>query len=36
MGAFKSENVPLRKRGLAAKFEEYAPLGLYPVWIDAD
>jgi hypothetical protein len=36
MGAFKSENVPLRKRGLAAKYEEFAPLGLYPVWIDAD
>ncbi|MBV8972492.1 MAG: hypothetical protein JO290_09405, partial [Sphingomonadaceae bacterium] len=36
MGAFKSENVPLLKRGLAAKYEEYAPLGLYPVWIDAD
>jgi hypothetical protein len=36
MGAFKSENIPLRKRGLAAKYEEYAPLGIYPVWIDAD
>lgn len=36
MGAFNSENIPLRKRGLAAKYEEYAPLGLYPVWIDAD
>ncbi|WP_068076546.1 hypothetical protein [Novosphingobium lentum] len=36
MGAFKTENIPLRKRGLAAKYEEYAPLGIYPVWIDAD
>ena len=36
MGAFKSENIPLRQRGLAAKYEEYAPLGIYPVWIDAD
>lgn len=36
MGAFKTENIPLRQRGLAAKYEEYAPLGIYPVWIDAD
>ena len=36
MGAFCRENIPLRKRGLAAKYEEYAPLGIYPVWIDAD
>lgn len=36
MGAFARENIPLRKRGLALKYEEYAPLGLYPVWIDAD
>ena len=36
MGAFCLENIPLRKRGLAAKYEEYAPLGIYPVWIDAD
>jgi hypothetical protein len=36
MGAFSRENIPLRKRGLAAKFEEYAPLGIYPVWIEAD
>ena len=36
MGAFGLENIPLRKRGLAAKYEEYAPLGIYPVWIDAD
>jgi hypothetical protein len=36
MGAFSLEDVPLRKRGLAAKYEEYAPLGIYPVWIDAD
>ena len=36
MGAFKLENISLIKRGLALKYEEYAPLGLYPVWIDAD
>lgn len=36
MGAFSSEAVTLKKRGLATKFEEYAPLGIYPVWIDAD
>jgi hypothetical protein len=36
MGAFCLEAVTLKKRGLAAKFEEYAPLGIYPVWIDAD
>jgi hypothetical protein len=36
MGAFSGEKVPLKKRGLAIKFEEYAPLGVYPVWIDAD
>jgi hypothetical protein len=36
MGAFSREAVTLKKRGLAIKFEEYAPLGVYPVWIDAD
>jgi hypothetical protein len=36
MGAFSLERVTLKKRGLAIKFEEYAPLGVYPVWIDAD
>lgn len=36
MGAYSGEKVPLKKRGLAIKFEEYAPLGVYPVWIDAD
>jgi hypothetical protein len=36
MGAFCGEDVALEKRGLAIKFEEYAPLGIYPVWIDAD
>ena len=36
MGAFKLENIALIKRGLALKYEEYAPLGVYPVWIDAD
>jgi hypothetical protein len=36
MGAFQSEGVTLQKRGLVLKFEEYAPLGVYPVWIEAD
>jgi hypothetical protein len=36
MGAFSGEGITLKKRGLAIKFEEYAPLGIYPVWIDAD
>ena len=36
MGAFKLEDISLKKRGLALKYEEYAPLGLYPVWIEAD
>ena len=36
MGAFAGEGITLKKRGLAIKFEEYAPLGVYPVWIDAD
>jgi hypothetical protein len=36
MGAFSSEGIPLIQRGLAQKFEEYTPLGIYPVWIDAD
>ena len=35
MGAFQSEGVTLKKRGLVLKFEEYAPLGVFPVWIDA-
>jgi hypothetical protein len=36
MGAYQSEGVSLKKRGLVLKFEEYAPLGVFPVWIDAD
>lgn len=36
MGAFKSEDIALIRRGLELKFEEYAPLGVFPVWIDAD
>ena len=36
MGAFSGEGIALKKRGLVLKFEEYAPLGVYPVWIDAD
>ena len=30
MGAFQREGVTLKKRGLVLKFEEYAPLGVYP------
>jgi hypothetical protein len=36
MGAFSGEAVTLKKQGLVIKFEEFAPLGIYPVWIDAD
>jgi len=36
MGAFQSEGVTLLKRGLVLKFEEFAPLGVFPVWIEAD
>jgi len=36
MGAYQREGVALKKRGLVLKFEEYAPLGVFPVWIDAD
>ena len=36
MGVFQREGVTLKKRGLVLKFEEYAPLGVYPVWIEAD
>jgi len=36
MGAYQSESVNLIKRGLVLKFEEYAPLGVFPVWIEAD
>jgi hypothetical protein len=36
MGVYCLAQVPLKRRGLAAKFEEYAPIGQLPVWIDAD
>lgn len=36
MGAFCLERVALKRRGLAAKYLEFMPLGLTPVWIDAD
>jgi hypothetical protein len=36
MGAFSSERISLKKRGLALKFTEFMPLGVAPVWIDAD
>jgi hypothetical protein len=36
MGAYALERKPLRRRGLAQKYEEFMPAGLVPVWIDAD
>ncbi len=36
MGVYSSEAVALKRRGLALKYEEYAPIGQLPVWIDAD
>jgi hypothetical protein len=36
MGVYCLARVPLKRRGLALKFEEYAPIGQLPVWIDAD
>lgn len=36
MGVYYLAQVPLKRRGLALKFEEYAPIGQLPVWIDAD
>ena len=36
MGVYCRENVPLKRRGLALKFEEFAPIGQLPVWIDVD
>jgi hypothetical protein len=36
MGVYCLEAVPLKRRGLASKFEEYAPIGQLPVWIDVD
>jgi hypothetical protein len=35
-GAFCAEQKALTQRGLAAKLEEYAPISLTPVWVDAD
>jgi hypothetical protein len=36
MGAYCLEAVALKRQGLAFKFQEYAPIGQLPVWIDAD
>jgi hypothetical protein len=36
MGVYCLARVPLKRRGLVLKFEEYAPIGQLPVWIDAD
>jgi len=36
MGAFQQEGIAPKRRGLVAKFQEFAPLGVFPVWIDAD
>ena len=35
-GAFAGEAQALAQRGLAQKLEEYSPIGLTPVWVDAD
>ena len=35
-GAFSLERVALKRRGLGQKYEEFMPIGLTPVWIDAD
>jgi hypothetical protein len=36
MGAFRGERNTLKRRGLAQKYQEFMPVGLVPVWIDAD
>jgi hypothetical protein len=36
MGVYCLAQVPLKRRGLVLKFEEYAPIGQLPVWINAD
>jgi hypothetical protein len=36
MGVYCREVIPLKRRGLALKFEEYAPIGQLPVWIDVN
>jgi hypothetical protein len=36
MGVYCLEDVALKRRGLALKFEEYSPIGQLPVWIDVD
>lgn len=35
-GAFHSERVTLKRRGVGQKYLEYMPIGVTPVWIDAD
>ena len=36
MGAFCLERIALKRRGLALKYQEFMPINLTPVWIDAD
>jgi hypothetical protein len=36
MGVYCLAKLPLKHQGLAFKFEEYAPVGQLPVWIDVD
>ena len=36
MGVYCLEDVALKRRGLTLKFDEYAPVGQMPVWIDVD
>lgn len=35
-GAFCSERIALKRQGLAQKYLEYMPIGVTPVWLDAD
>ena len=36
IGAFCLERNTLKRRGLAQKYEEFTPISMTPVWIDAD
>lgn len=36
MGAFSSERVALKSRGLRLKFAEFLPIGIEPVWVNQD
>ncbi len=36
MGVYCSEQIALKRRGLAIKYQEFMPISLVPVWIDVD